>query len=82
MADGADTGLVTTTKAKRAARVVGAALGLVVTVALVVWAFAALDVVVATAVAIVLVTTLGMAVAASGRESLRSIRRSPSSGRG
>lgn len=55
-----------TTKAKRAARVVGAALGVVVTVALVVWAFAVLDVVIATAVAIVLVTTLGIGVAASG----------------
>ena len=44
----------------------GAALGVVVTVALVVWAFAVLDVIVALAVAIVLVTALGIGVAASG----------------
>jgi hypothetical protein len=55
-----------TTKPKRAARVIGAALGVAVTVALSVWAFAVLDVVVALAVAIGLVTTLGIAVAASG----------------
>lgn len=55
-----------TTRARSAARVVGAALGAVVTAALVVWAFAVLDVVVASAVAIVLVTALGIAVAASG----------------
>jgi uncharacterized membrane protein YqjE len=57
---------VTTTKAKRAARVVGAVLGVAVAVALVIWAFVALDVIVATAVAIVLVTALGIVVAASG----------------
>ena len=55
-----------TTGPRSAARVVGAALGAVGTVALVVWAFAVLDVVVAAAVAIGLVTALGMAVAASG----------------
>ena len=54
------------TKGKRAARVVGAALGIVVTVVLVVWAFAVLDVVIAAAVAISLVTALGIGVAASG----------------
>ena len=55
-----------TTKRRSAARVVGALLATAVTVALVVWAFAALDVVIAAAVAVVLVTTLGLAVAASG----------------
>jgi uncharacterized membrane protein YqjE len=57
---------VTTTRAKRAARLAGATLGVVVTVVLVVWAFAALDAVIAAAVAIVLVTALGITVAASG----------------
>jgi hypothetical protein len=46
--------------------VVGAVLGTAVTLALVVWAFAALDVVIAAAVAVVLVTALGITVAASG----------------
>jgi hypothetical protein len=55
-----------TTKPRSAARVVGAVLGATLTVGLAVWAFAVLDVVVAAAVAIVLVTTLGIAVAASG----------------
>jgi len=41
-------------------------LGAAVVVALSVWAFAVLDVVVATAVAIVLVTAVGITVAASG----------------
>ena len=54
------------TEGKRAARVVGAVLGVAVTVALIAWAFSALDVVVASAVAIALVTALGIAVAASG----------------
>jgi fatty acid desaturase len=56
----------TTTKAKRAARIVGAVLAAAVTVAVIVWAFAELDLVIASAVAIVLVTALGIAVAASG----------------
>ena len=55
-----------TTKPRRAARVVGAVLGAAVTVAVVVWAFATLDVVIAAAVATVLVTALGIGVAASG----------------
>lgn len=45
---------------------VGAALGVAVTAALVVWAFAALDLVIASAVAIVLVIVLCATVAASG----------------
>jgi len=57
-----------TTKAKRAARVVGAVLGIAVGVAVIVWAFAVLDVVVASAVAIVVVTAVGSTVAASGWE--------------
>ena len=55
-----------TTKQRGAARIVGAVLGTAVTVALVVWAFATLDAVIASAVAVVLVTTLGITVAASG----------------
>ena len=55
-----------TTGWKRGRRVVGTALGVVVTVALAGWAFAVLDVVVAAAVAIVLVTLLGALIAASG----------------
>jgi hypothetical protein len=54
------------TKTRRAPRIVGAVLAAAVTVALVVWAFSALDVVVASAVAIVLLTALGLTVAASG----------------
>ena len=55
-----------TTKQRGAARIVGAVLGTAVTVSLVVWAFATLDVVIAAGVAVVLVTALGMTVAASG----------------
>ena len=54
------------TKPRSAARVVGAILGAAVTVAVVVWAFATLDVVIAAAVATVLVTGVGITVAASG----------------
>ena len=55
-----------TTRPRSAARVAGAVLGAAVTVAVVVWAFATLDVVIAAAVATVLVTAVGIAVAASG----------------
>ncbi|SDF07860.1 hypothetical protein SAMN05660662_1011 [Blastococcus aurantiacus] len=55
-----------TTKAKRAPRVVGTVLAAIVAVALIAWAFAELDVVVAAAVATVLVTAVGITVAASG----------------
>ncbi|RBY76239.1 hypothetical protein DQ239_14725 [Blastococcus sp. TF02-09] len=55
-----------TTKRRSAARVIGAVLATAVTVVLVAWAFAALDVVIAAAVAIALVTALGVTLAASG----------------
>jgi hypothetical protein len=55
-----------TTRTRRAARVVGAVLGSAVAVGLAVWAFATLDIVIASAVAIALVTAVGIAVAASG----------------
>jgi hypothetical protein len=55
-----------TTEPRSARRVIGTALGAAVTLALVAAAFARFDLVVASAVAIVLVTTFGMIVAASG----------------
>lgn len=55
-----------TTEPRRARRVIGTALGAALTVALVVAAFARFELVIASAVAIVVVTTFGMIVAASG----------------
>ena len=55
-----------TTEPRSARRVIGTALGAAVTVALVVVAYTAFDLVIASAAAIVLVTTFGMFVAASG----------------
>lgn len=62
---GADTGAVTR-EPWSARRVIATALGAAVTLALAVAAFTRFDLVIASAVAIVLVTTFGMIVAASG----------------
>ena len=72
-----------TTKPRRG-RILGAVIGAVLTVALAAAAFVLLDVIIAAAVTVVLVTTFGIAVAASGweqhstyeeREQARALRR-------